>query len=75
MPSKNKKQVPGAAAIAQDASTTESKYLRQDMIRNAARFGVKPEVVAGALADRKESYFTIAEVTAAVEKFTGRKVE
>lgn len=57
------------------AELTESKYPRDELIANAmAIFGVKPEVVAGALHDNKARELTIAEVKEAVKKFRARKV-
>lgn len=52
----------------------EPKYKYEDILAAAPRFGVKPEVLAGALhADKKQEY-TITEVKAAIEKFKTKEV-
>ncbi|MTV47761.1 hypothetical protein GJ688_02030 [Heliobacillus mobilis] len=53
----------------------EPEYGREELINNApAVFGVRPEVVIGALHGNIKSMLTVAEVKAAVTAFLGKKV-
>jgi hypothetical protein len=54
----------------------ETKYPRQDFIDHAeAIFGVKPEVVIGALHDNEAAELTKTEVKKAIDDFLNRKVK
>jgi len=54
----------------------ESKYPRDELINNSqAIFGVKPEVVVGALYGNSAEELTKSEVQAAIKKFLGRKAK
>lgn len=59
------------------AKEKEAKYTRQEILAGAqAAFGVKREVVAGALTLAKEGQdeFTKSEVESLIKKFNERKV-
>lgn len=53
---------------------TEPKYSREELISAASSFGVKPEVVAGALHLAGKDAMTRKEAEAAIKKFRERKV-
>lgn len=53
---------------------TESVYSRNELIGAAVAFGVKPEIVAGALELAGKNEMTKAEAKAAIKKLLGRKV-
>lgn len=53
----------------------KAKYLRDELLVNAeALFGVKPEVVVGALYGNSEDSFTVDELQKLIEDFLQRKV-
>jgi len=52
----------------------ESVYSRSELIASASSFGVKPEVVAGALKLAGKDTMTKAEAEKAVKDFLERKV-
>jgi len=57
------------------ATAQESRYPRGVLIENAeAIFGVKPEVVIGALHDNTKEELTKAEVKEAINKFLNKKL-
>lgn len=56
------------------ASKNETVYSRADLIAGAAGFGVKPEVVAGALALDGRTELTRAEAAQAIDAFLTREV-
>lgn len=56
------------------AQQPESLYSRNELIGAAFSFGVKPEVVAGALKLAGKDEMTKAEAESAVKKFLERKV-
>lgn len=51
----------------------EAVYSRAELIAGAAGFGVKPEVVAGALKLAKKDSMTMAEAKTAIDRFNKRK--
>ena len=53
---------------------TEARYSRSELIAAASSFGVKPEVVAGALKLAGKDSMTKADVENAIKKFLERKV-
>lgn len=53
---------------------TEARYSRSELIATASSFGVKPEVVAGALKMVDKDCMTKAEAKDAIKKFLERKV-
>ena len=52
----------------------EPVYSREELIAAASSFGVKPEVVAGALKLAGKDSMTKADVEKAIKKFLERKV-
>ena len=52
----------------------EARYSRSELIAAASSFGVKPEVVAGALKLAGKDSMTKADVEKAIKKFLERKV-
>lgn len=53
----------------------EQKYPRQELIDNAqAVFGVKPEVIAGALHGYDQAEFTVDEMRKLIDSFLKRRV-
>lgn len=52
----------------------EARYSRSELIEAASSFGVKPEVMAGALKLAGKDTMTKAEAEKAVKDFLGRKV-
>jgi len=52
----------------------EARYSRSELITAASSFGVKPEVVAGALKLAGKDSMTKADVEKAIKKFLERKV-
>jgi len=52
----------------------EPQYSRDELIAAASSFGVKPEVVAGALKLAGKDSMTKADVENAIKKFLERKV-
>ncbi len=52
----------------------EPVYSRDELIAAASSFGVKPEVVAGALRLARKDAMTRSEAEAAIKKFRERKV-
>ena len=52
----------------------ETHYSRSELITAASSFGVKPEVVAGALKLAGKDSMTKADVEKAIKKFLERKV-
>lgn len=57
------------------AITRESRYPKSMLIENAqAIFGVKPEVVIGALHDNIKEELTKTEVKEAINKFLNKKL-
>ena len=56
------------------ATIEEPVYSRSELIAAASSFGVKPEVVAGALKMVAKDYMTKAEAKEAIKKFLERKV-
>lgn len=53
----------------------ESKYHRDEFIRNSEQiFGVKSEMVIGALHNRQEQEFTKSEVEKAINEFLTQRV-
>jgi len=52
----------------------EARYSRSELITAASSFGVKPEVVAGALRLAGKDTMTKAEVEKAIKDFLKRKV-
>ena len=52
----------------------EARYSRSELIAAASSFGVKPEVVAGALKLAGKDSMTKAEAEKAIKKFLERKV-
>lgn len=62
---KDKERTPGA-----------SRYHRRELIANAQSiFGVKPEVVAGALYGVADEHLTVDEVAKRIEDFKKRRVK
>lgn len=54
----------------------EAKYTLDELMDHSEKvFGVKPEVVEGALHDKKENEFTKAEADEAIKSFLKRKVQ
>lgn len=54
---------------------SEVKYPKRELLDNAeAVFGVKPEVIAGALHGNDAEMLTVSEVKKAIEEFLKRKV-
>ncbi|RDY70321.1 hypothetical protein DXT76_13710 [Halobacillus trueperi] len=54
----------------------ESKYHLQELMDNSEEiFGENPEVIAGALHNEQEDFFTVKEVKSAVTQFKKRKVK
>ncbi|WP_233531304.1 oligoribonuclease [Paenibacillus alkalitolerans] len=51
------------------ATKQEAVYTRAELMEGAARFGVKPEVIAGALKLAGKDSMTISEAEAAVKRF------
>lgn len=52
------------------------RYHRRELIANAQTiFGVKPEVVAGALYGVTDEHLTVAEVSKLIEEFKQRRVK
>lgn len=70
-----KEERKGALNAPMPKSAAESKYSRGELLQAAASFGVKPEIVAGALRLTGKDEMTKAEAQAAVKKFLERKVE
>lgn len=54
---------------------TASTYSRAEILSGAAYFGVKPEVMAGALALTDKERLTKAEVNALIEEFKRKEVK
>lgn len=54
--------------------TPKSVYSRSELIEAASSFGVKPEVVAGALKLAGKDSMTKADAEKAIKKFLERKV-
>ena len=52
----------------------EARYSRSELIAAASSFGVKPEVVAGALKLAGKDSMTKADVEKVIKKFLERKV-
>ena len=52
----------------------EACYSRSELLAVASSFGVKPEVMAGALKIVAKDYMTKAEAKEAIKKFLERKV-
>jgi len=52
----------------------EARYSRNELLAVASSFGVKPEVVAGALKLVAKDYMTKAEAKEGIKKFLERKV-
>lgn len=55
-------------------SKPEAVYSREELIAGAAAFGVKPEVVAGALRLAGKDAMTKAEAEQAIKAFLNREV-
>ncbi|MCL5290631.1 MAG: hypothetical protein M1489_06365 [Firmicutes bacterium] len=56
-------------------ATSASSYRREELLANAeALFGVKPEVVCGALCGAKKVEFTISEMKSLIDSFLKRRV-
>lgn len=53
---------------------SEARYSRSELIAAASSFGVKPEVMAGALKLAGKESMTKTEVKEAIKKFLERKV-
>ena len=53
---------------------TEARYNRNELIAAASSFGVKPEVIAGALKLAGKDTMTKAEAEKAIKDFLERKV-
>lgn len=49
-------------------------YTREELLASAASFGVKPEVIAGALKLAKKDKLTRSEMEEAIKKFMEREV-
>jgi len=60
--------------IAVEQEVTESKYSREELLAGASSFGVKPEVVAGALRLAGKDSMTKTEAEKAIKSFLERKV-
>lgn len=56
-------------------ATSASVYRREELLANAeALFGVKPEVVCGALYGNKKVEFTINEMKSLIDSFLKRRI-
>lgn len=53
---------------------SEAVYTREELLASAASFGVKPEVIAGALKLAKKDQLTRSEMEEAIKKFMEREV-
>lgn len=58
----------------QKIEITETKYSRSEILGAASSFGVKPEMLAGALSLTDADELTRSEVEDAIRKFRTRKV-
>ncbi len=72
----DKKEKPKEAAVKAKAPrpTPEAKYSRSEFVQAAASFGVKQEVVVGALRLAGKDEMTKVEAKTAIKKFLERKV-
>lgn len=75
----DKKEKPKEAAVKAKAprltpEAKESKYSRSELVQAAASFGVRQEVVVGALRLAGKDEMTKVEAKAAIKKFLERKV-
>lgn len=69
------KKTPQAPQAAEAPAEAASKFSYEAILMASSRFGVKPEVIAGALHEGRKAEYTIAEVEAAIEKFKTKEVK
>mgnify|MGYP001049300630 CR=1 FL=1 len=77
MAKEEKKKVPVKSEDGLEKTTTHQvapHYSRKELMEAAISFGVKPEVMAGALKLAGKEEMTKPEAQAAIKKFLGRKV-
>ena len=60
--------------VQEEVKQNEPVYSRKELLAAAVSFGVKPEVVAGALRLAGKDSMTKADVEKAIKKFLERKV-
>ena len=70
----SKKKPDKTATIEEPVTIEESVYNRSELIAAASSFGVKPEVMAGALKLTGKDTMTKAEAEKAIKDFLKRKV-
>lgn len=59
----------------QKPTVVETLYTREEILAQASAFGVRPEVVAGALFSVKSEKMTRKQVEEAIEKFKKKEVK
>jgi len=70
----SKKKEPDKMIRTITVQQTEARYNRSELIAAASSFGVKPEVIAGALKLAGKDTMTKAEAEKAIKDFLERKV-
>ena len=70
----SKKKEPDRMTRTMTVQQPEARYSRSELIEAASSFGVKPEVMAGALKLAGKDTMTKAEAEKAVKDFLERKV-
>ena len=70
----SKKKEPDKMIRTMTVRQPESVYSRSELIASASSFGVKPEVMAGALRLADKDTMTKAEAEKAIKNFLERKV-
>ena len=70
----SKKKEPDRTMTFQRSEAREARYSRSELIAAASSFGVKPEVMAGALKLAGKDTMTKAEAEKAIKLYLERKV-
>ena len=70
----SKKKEPDKTMTFQRSEAREARYSRSELIAAASSFGVKPEVMVGALKLAGKESMTKTEAKEAIKKFLERKV-
>ena len=73
-PDKTKKKEPDKMMTFQRSEAREARYSRSELIAAASSFGVKPEVMVGALKLTGKESMTKTEAEKAIKAFLERKV-
>jgi len=63
-----------AAPVETEAASPETKYHQTEILANCQAFGVRLEVLAGALRLDQKDWYTRTEVEALIKQFRERKV-